>query len=135
MSDTPRTDEIFLDLRKHNCGHAAFEVAIEDVRQLELENAELKTELKGLRSLFELQHKRVVEADKLWQKAHDQPNVWPDLGELIDWLLSMAQGCHSCEYGPMCSKEPAICSGCKFAMKKQEGGKNNWRPKRQKGSE
>lgn len=133
MSNTPKVDKLAQDYEHLPiCANSKIWSL---ARELEKQNAELKTELKGLQSLFELQHKRVVEADKLWQKAHDQPKAWPDLGELIDWLLSMAQGCHSCEYGPMCSKEPAICSGCKFAMKKQEGGKNNWRPKRQKGSE
>jgi hypothetical protein len=30
--------------------------------------------------LFDLQHSRVMEASKLWQAAHDKPDVLPDLG-------------------------------------------------------
>ena len=37
--------------------------------------------------LFELQHTRTVAADRAWQKAHNKPDVWPDLGELIQWLM------------------------------------------------
>lgn len=42
------------------------------------------------KATFDLQHTRTVKADKLWQVAHDKPDVWPDLGELIDWLLGRA---------------------------------------------
>ena len=38
-----------------------------------LENQELEM-------LFDLQHSRVTEATKLWQAAHDKPDVLPDLG-------------------------------------------------------
>ncbi len=35
-----------------------------------------------------LQWTRTREADKLWQAAHpEQGDVWPDLGELIGWLV------------------------------------------------
>lgn len=37
----------------------------------------------------ELAEKQAL-ADKLWQVAHNQPNVWPDLGELIGWLMQRA---------------------------------------------
>jgi len=40
-----------------------------------------------LQSIFDAQHKRTAQADKLWQKAHNKPDVLPDLGELIRWLL------------------------------------------------
>jgi hypothetical protein len=33
-----------------------------------------------LEMLFDLQHSRVTEATKLWQAAHDKPDVLPDLG-------------------------------------------------------
>lgn len=53
----------------------------ERIKELEQENRELN-------QLFELQHTRVARADKLWQKAHNKPNVLPDLGVLVEWLLS-----------------------------------------------
>lgn len=48
---------------------------------------EMRAEIDYFQSLIDLQHKRTVEADKLWQQAHNQPDVWPDLGRLIEWLL------------------------------------------------
>ena len=50
------------------------------IRELEQDNAEL-------RALFDAQRKRTLEADKLWQIAHNQPDTFPDLGKLIEWLL------------------------------------------------
>lgn len=52
----------------------------------------LKMELKDLNSLFSLQHTRTVKADRLWQKAHKKPNVLPDLGELVQWLMDRVKG-------------------------------------------
>ncbi len=40
-----------------------------------------------MQALFDLQHTRTVVADKLWQEAHGKPDVLPDLGELVSWLL------------------------------------------------
>ena len=48
---------------------------------------EAKLELQDLESLFDLQHSRVTEATKLWQAAHDKPDILPDLGTLIEWLM------------------------------------------------
>ena len=45
-----------------------------------LENQELEW-------LFDLQHSRVTEATKLWQAAHNKPNILPDLGVLVEWLM------------------------------------------------
>lgn len=40
-------------------------------------------------ALFDLQWTRMREATKAWQKAHPGNDlVWPDLGELLTWLLS-----------------------------------------------
>lgn len=47
----------------------------------------LEQENKDLNSLFELQQARVSEATKLWQAAHNKPNVLPDLGTLVEWLI------------------------------------------------
>jgi hypothetical protein len=56
----------------------------EQVRKLTEENNENE-------QFFELQHTRMKEADSLWQKAHNEPHVLPDLSKLIDWLLRRAE--------------------------------------------
>ena len=43
-----------------------------------------------IRQLFDLQHKRTAEADKLWQIANNKPGTLPDLGDLIRWLMERA---------------------------------------------
>jgi Mg2+ and Co2+ transporter CorA len=48
---------------------------------------ELETEVAEFQSLIDLQHRRSAEASKLWQVAHKEPNVWPDLGKLLEWLM------------------------------------------------
>jgi len=49
----------------------------------------LKAALDERDALFDLQWRRSREADKLWQAAHpDRADVWPDLGELLGWLMS-----------------------------------------------
>lgn len=48
---------------------------------------EMRAEIDYFQTLIDLQHKRTVEANKLWQQAHNQPDVWPDLGKLVEWLL------------------------------------------------
>ena len=64
-------------------------------RPAEVERDELRKQLaKALAEIEEhhelvrMCHKRTVEADKLWQKAHNKPDVWPDLGVLIEWLIN-----------------------------------------------
>ena len=37
--------------------------------------------------LFELQSKRVREATKLWQEATGRHDTFPDLGDLLTWLM------------------------------------------------
>ena len=47
-----------------------------------------REEVAELRALFDLQWKRSRQADKLWQAAHPGMDlVWPDLGELLTWLM------------------------------------------------
>ena len=47
-------------------------------------------ELKDFSELFDLQHKRSVEADKLWQKdTGEQCN--PDLGELLRYFMAQRE--------------------------------------------
>lgn len=40
-------------------------------------------------ALFDKQWRRTMAANKLWQEEND-PEVWPDLGTLIDWLMEKA---------------------------------------------
>ena len=49
------------------------------VKSLEAENKELK-------ELFDLQHKRSLEADQLWQESTGE-TCMPDLGKLLDWFM------------------------------------------------
>jgi len=45
-----------------------------------------------LRELFALQRTRTREAEALWQAAMGKPDVLPDLGGLIAWLIQRAEG-------------------------------------------
>jgi hypothetical protein len=51
---------------------------------------EIESKISEYQSLLDMQHKRTQQADKAWQIAHNQLNVLPDLGELIEWLMSEA---------------------------------------------
>ena len=53
---------------------------------------DLLEDMKELNRLFDVQHKRTQEADKLWQEEHNKPDIIPDLGELISWLLDEIDG-------------------------------------------
>ena len=48
---------------------------------------DLIEDMKELNRLFDLQHERTQEADKLWQEEHNKLDIMPDLGQLISWLL------------------------------------------------
>ena len=88
---------------------------------------QLETELKELQSLFELQHKRTIEADRLWQIAHNQPHVWPDLGKLVEWLMEKAfqvRCCRNCKNWTG-GIQPA-CGGCAYMLKDPAAGKDMW---------
>lgn len=53
---------------------------------------EVQAELRELNELFDLQHKRTVEAVKLWRTAHpERGDIIPDLGELLQWLIDERQ--------------------------------------------
>lgn len=45
---------------------------------------------KELQQIFDMGHSRTLKADKAWQKEHDKPDVFPDLGTLIEWLMKKA---------------------------------------------
>jgi hypothetical protein len=59
-------------------------------RSLLDEVGRLRDEAKELNQLFDLQYTRTRRATALWQEAHNKPDVLPDLGELIGWLLERA---------------------------------------------
>ena len=48
--------------------------------------AELEAEIAENDETFELRRERTVEADREWQQATGRHGVFPDLGELIEWL-------------------------------------------------
>ena len=66
-------------------------VKYEEVKPLLDHIIELKEENKTLNRLFKLQHKRSLEADKLWQKATGKTHVLPDLGVLLKWLMDQIE--------------------------------------------
>jgi len=47
-----------------------------------------RDELQEYDYMFELQQSRMGEAIKFWQEATHQPDVWPDLGKLLEWLCN-----------------------------------------------
>ncbi len=47
-------------------------------------------ELKDFSSLFDLQHKRSVEANKMWQKDTGE-KYFPDLGELLRYFMAQRE--------------------------------------------
>lgn len=70
----------------HTLGTALDQMARAD--RAEARAAELSEKMTEYDALFKMQHSRTVHADKLWQTAHGQPDIFPDLGTLIDWLMS-----------------------------------------------
>jgi hypothetical protein len=48
---------------------------------------EIESKISEYQTLLDIQHERTQQADRAWQVAHNQPNVIPDLGELIEWLM------------------------------------------------
>lgn len=63
------------------CNHEDKRILLRIIDELSADNAEMN-------ALFELQHTRVGEATELWRNAHNQPDVLPDLGKLVEWLLT-----------------------------------------------
>lgn len=54
----------------------------------------LRTRVTDLDEVFALGYTRTTDAIKLWQAEDPETrrNVWPDLGHLIEWLLSFQKG-------------------------------------------
>jgi len=76
-------------------GHTMFTAdVIKDLNRksyLEAENKQLKEDIAEKQSLFDLQHTRTLEASAMWQ-AETGKDYFPDLGELIRWLMEKAAG-------------------------------------------
>lgn len=74
-----------------------------------LEAAERERE--ELQALIDLQHKRVVEANRLWRVAHPGNDlVMPDLGRLVEWLMSRAEASESTAAGLRLALEGLIAA-------------------------
>lgn len=70
-------------------GKATPEGLKEERDQLRQQLTEVKEKNDEFESLFDIQHKRMCEAVKIWHSAHpDKQNVIPDLGALLEWLLT-----------------------------------------------
>ena len=59
--------------------------------------AELEAEVADNDAMMEIRHQRTVEADREWQQATGQHDVFPDLGALIDWLRERARQAEASE--------------------------------------
>lgn len=56
--------------------------------QLRRQLAKAKRELKELKLLNDLQNRRVQEATQIWQTATGRTDTWPDLGRMLEFLLT-----------------------------------------------
>lgn len=58
------------------------------------ERDDARAEIIDLRALFDLQQTRMVEATEAWraESPAERENVLPDLGDLLVWLMSRAEG-------------------------------------------
>ena len=81
--------------------------------EAEVELANALVEIEEHHERVRMCHKRTVEADKLWQKAHNKPGVYSDLGELIEWLLDLIKKPANCAEELGCERKLYVgCSGC-----------------------
>jgi hypothetical protein len=59
-----------------------------DIEWLIAELERCREENAELNAIFELERTRSKQADKMWQKATDNPGTIPDLGVLLEWLMA-----------------------------------------------
>ena len=57
--------------------------------QAKAESAERRAQ--ELETLFALQQTRMAEAIRLWQESNNKPDILPDLGDLLSWLIRRTQ--------------------------------------------
>jgi len=55
--------------------------------RLETQVKQLLADIEEMNLLFEMQNKRMREADKYWQKLTGKKNTYPDLGQLLFFLM------------------------------------------------
>lgn len=95
-TDVERLEEDFEELKEINREmHLNFKIYRDEIKNLTkgttvLTNRiiTLEKENKTLTALFDLQHTRTVEIEKLWQAETGKKGTLPDLGVLIEWLES-----------------------------------------------
>lgn len=63
---------------------------------------------KEYKALFDLQHTRMGEATKVWQKETGKHDTFPDLGDLLDWLLASR------------AASPDLLEACKFVLETEK---------------
>jgi len=76
---------VYPSLRVEGTPLACLEEARKEIERLE-------SELADIESVFALQRTRCGAAQRAWQAAHNQPNVFPDLGVLLEWLMEGREG-------------------------------------------
>lgn len=86
--------------------------------EMEKKIAELEADLADIRRIFDLQYKRVKQAEAQWQKETGRKNVWPDLGALLTWQFDRIRWLEDSlqYYGghkPNCCHSPERCT-CGF---------------------
>jgi len=74
---------------KWNSRNAASEHMIRELTPQEVGGSKCEN-CADLETLFEMQQKRMRKATKLWQEATGKHEVFPDLGNLLDWLIERA---------------------------------------------
>lgn len=67
---------------------ARYEELDAETARLRAERDAARAEVAELQALIDLQRTRMDAARALWQDAHpEKKNVWPDLGDLLEWLM------------------------------------------------
>lgn len=91
MADTrPPLEEWIVQAARGNKGGFMEPEAIQAVEAMAYA-IQLEQEIKEMQELFDLQHTRSREADKLWQEATGKHDTLPDLGRLLEWLINRGE--------------------------------------------
>ncbi len=80
--------EDFEELKDTNSEmHLNFKAYRDQIQELTEKINELTQENDRLTALFNMQHKRSITADRIWQQATGNIHVLPDLGVLLSWFM------------------------------------------------
>lgn len=60
---------------------------LSDISKLTRALRDSESEIKHYKALLDNQHERARKAELLWREHSGQPNIIPDLGDLLDWLI------------------------------------------------